>query len=328
MNILLTGATGFLGYRTLEKLVNLNYVKNIKATGRTLKKTHQVNHPKVEYILGDLASNQFVNRLMKNVDCVIHAAALSSPWGKQEEFVSANVTTQNNLIDAAKKNDVKRYIYISTPSMYFELKDKLDIKESDPLPNRFINAYAKTKRLAEIELEKAGIPFVILRPRALTGRGDTVIMPRLIRAYENGRLKIIGDGENIVDLTSVANVADAIILALTTNMGINQIYNITNGAPVKLWDSIAVVLSKLGKIPPSKKIPFSIIKLVAIAMEFKSKMTNMKEPDLTVYGVGILAKSMTMDISKAKELLGYEPLVSTEEAINEFVNWYKANEES
>jgi len=265
---------------------------------------------------------------MTGVDCVIHTAALSSPWGKREEFVAANVTTQSNLLQAAKSNAVARYIYISTPSLYFELKDKYNIKESDPLPSKYINAYAETKRLAEIELEKAGIPYVILRPRALTGRGDTVIMPRLIRAYDEGRMKIVGDGENIADLTSVANVADAIVLALTTEKGINQTFNITNGAPVKLWDSIANVLNKLGKTPPTKKVPFWIVKTIAKVMETKSKMTNMKEPALTVYGVGILAKSMTMDINKAKSLLGYEPKVTTKEAIEEFVNWYKGNEKS
>jgi 2-alkyl-3-oxoalkanoate reductase len=187
---------------------------------------------------------------------------------------------------------------------------------------------AETKRLAEIELEKAAIPFVIFRPRALTGRGDTVILPRLIRAYDEGRLKIVGNGKNIADLTSVANVVEAIILALTTEKGINQTYNITNGAPVKLWDSITDILNKLGKTPPTKKIPFGVVKTVAKIMEIKSKMTNMKEPALTVYGVGILAKSMTMDITKAKSLLGYDPKVTTEEAIEEFVNWYKENEKS
>jgi nucleoside-diphosphate-sugar epimerase len=269
---------------------------------------------------------QFINKLMNGVDCVIHVAALSSPWGKREAFVAANVTTQKNLIQAAKKNSIWRYIYISTPSMYFELNDKFNIKESDPLPRKYINAYAETKRLAEIELENAGIPYVILRPRALTGRGDTVIMPRLIRAYDEGRLKLIGDGENMADLTSVANVADAIVLALSTEKGINQTYNISNGAPVKLWDSIATVLDKLGKTPPSRRVPFGIVKIIAKVMEIKSKMTNMKEPALTVYGVGILAKSMTMDISKAKNLLGYQPNVTTEEAIEEFVNWYIEHE--
>ena len=329
MNIVLTGATGFLGFRTLEQLVLQDEIVSIVATGKTIKSTHHLKHPKVTYVLGDLNDQKFVDNLLKGASHLIHAAALSSPWGKYEEFEKANLHTQQNLIASAKKNWLNKFVFISTPSMYFEMKDKFTVRESDPLPSKFINAYAETKRLAEIELEKSDIPYVILRPRALTGRGDTVIMPRLIRAFDEGRLKIIGNGENTADLTSVANVADAIILSLNVEgKGINNTYNITNGLPVKLWDSIAGVLRKLGKEPPIKKVPFGIVKLVAQGMELKSKLTNMKEPALTKYGVGILAKSLTMDISKAKELLGYNPKVSTEEAIEEFVKWYKENEKS
>ncbi len=330
MHILLTGATGFLGLRTLERLLEEDVIASIVAVGRTIKPTHKIDHPKVTYKLGDLSDPAFVEELMeKNVTHVIHAAALSSPWGAYEEFEKANVTTQQNLIRAAEKVGVERYIFISTPSMYFEMKDRLNVKESDPLPTKMVNAYAETKRLAELELEQSNLDYIALRPRALTGRGDTVIMPRLIRAYDEGRLKIIGDGKNVADLTSVSNAADAIWLSLIAGKkALNQVYNITNGEPVILWESISDVLSKLGKTPPQKSVPFGIVKMVAGAMEMKSKLTNKKEPALTKYGVGTLAKSLTMDISKAKELLGYEPRTTTTEAIDEFVNWYKEHEES
>jgi nucleoside-diphosphate-sugar epimerase len=209
------------------------------------------------------------------------------------------------------------------------MKDRFDVKESDPLPKQFINAYAETKRKAELELEKTKIPFITLRPRALIGRGDTVIMPRLIRAYDEGKLKIIGSGENSADLTAVANVADAIWLSLIAEeKALNKVYNITNGEPVNLWAAIADVLRKLGKEPPTKKVPFGVVKFIAGIMELKSKLTNKKEPPLTKYGVGTLSKSMTMDISKARELLNYHPKVTTEEAIDEFVKWFKENEKS
>ena len=327
MKILLTGATGFLGYRTLEKLVHLPEVTQIVATGRTIKKSHCVNHPKVKYVLGDLTDVSFVETVMQDIKYVIHAAALSSPWGSYSEFYQANVQIQKNLIAASQKNDVTRFVFVSTPSLYFDFNDRLNIKESDPLPTKFVNAYAETKRLAEIELEKANIPYVILRPRALTGRGDTVIMPRLIKAYDDGRIKIIGTGKNVVDLTAVANVVDAIILGLlATGKSLNETYNITNGTPVNLWDKIDFILTKLGRGLPQKKVSYWLVYKVASLMEFKSKMTNKKEPSLTKYGVGILAKTFTMDISKARKLLNYSPKVTTEQAINEFVNWYKENE--
>lgn len=324
MNILLTGATGFLGFRTLERLVNEPDVGKVIASGRTLKDTHRIDHPKVKYLLGDLGDKDYIDVITEDIDAIIHVAALSCPWGKPEQFRKANVIPQELLITAAKQKSINRFVYVSTPSMYFEPKNKFGIKESDPLPEKFINQYAVTKREAEILLEQSGIPFVSIRPRALTGRGDTVIMPRLIRAFEEGRLKIIGDGKNIADLTSVSNVVDALLLSLRAEgKALNQIYNISNGAPVVLWESIADVLAQLGYDPPTKKVPYPIVKTVAGFMELKSKLTNGKEPTLTMYGVGTLAKSFTMDISKAKQLLGYEPKMSTEEAIKEFVEWYK-----
>jgi nucleoside-diphosphate-sugar epimerase len=72
-----------------------------------------------------------------------------------------------------------------------------------------------------------------------------------------------------------------------------------------------------------KKVPYSVVKFISQIMELKAKLTNYKEPALTTYGVGILAKSFTMDISKAKSLLGYSPKISTVEAIDEFVSWYR-----
>ncbi|HEY5687629.1 MAG TPA: NAD-dependent epimerase/dehydratase family protein [Yeosuana sp.] len=326
MNVLVTGATGFLGWRTLEVLVRDPDVKQILATGRTIKPTHTIKHEKVTYITGDLEDKTFVKSLLKNTDTIVNAAALSSPWGDEHLFERANVHTQINLIEASKKYGIKKFVYISSPSLYFEYKDRFNVKEEDALPKKLVNQYAITKRKAEILLMKSGLPYVILRPRAIIGRGDTVIMPRLIRAFEEGRLKIIGDGKNIASLTSVENIANAILLSLKAQWpAINEIYNISNGAPVVLWDAISNVLNQLDKKAPTQKVPFRIVKLVAQFLELKSRLTNKSEPALTQYGVGTLAMSLTMDITKAQNLLGYQPKVTTEEALDEFVKWYIAH---
>jgi nucleoside-diphosphate-sugar epimerase len=323
MHVLLTGATGFLGYRTLEHFAHSIEITRITAVGRTIKSSHQVIHPKVTYSLGDLSDEEFVAQLFDEVDVVVHAAALSSPWGEPSHFHNANVLPMQHLINNVKGKNIKRFVYISTPSMYFDGNDRINIREIDQLPKRFINAYAATKRQAERLLEHSGLPFISLRPRALTGRGDTVIMPRLIRAYDEGRLKIIGNGKNVVDLTSVANVVDAIELSINApETSLGKHYNITNGEPVLLWQKIDLILSSLGKTLTTKKIPYPLVKTIAQAMELRSKWTHQREPALTVYGVGTLAKSFTMDISLAREHLGYVPRVSTDEAIQEFVNWY------
>ena len=329
MKILLTGATGFLGYRTLEKLILLPEVEEIIATGRTLLDYRKIEHQKVTYKIGHLEDVLFVNEITKGVDVIINTASLSSPWGKRSDFVQANLKTQENLIKAAKENKVSRFIYISSPSIYYNGKSRLNVKENEKLPSKFVNEYARTKFEAEILLKNSGIPFITLRPRALIGRGDSIIMPRLINAFDQGRLKIIGDGKNLVDLTCVSNVVDAIALSIFSNSNsINQTYNITNGEPVNLWNKIDYVLSELNKKLNKRKIPFFIVNRVAAIMELKSRLTNHKEPTLTSYGVGTLAKSFTLDISKAEKLLNYHPKMNTHDGIIEFINWYRIHEKN
>jgi nucleoside-diphosphate-sugar epimerase len=323
MKILVTGATGFLGSRLLESLSGIDTYTHIIASGRT-KRDSAVSHSKIHYLLGDLTDMEYVRGIVQGVDCIVHAAALSSPWGTDDAFEKANVISMKNLVSASLEENVKRLVFISTPSLYFKLSDSTNIKESDQLP-RPINSYARTKRMAEILLEESGIPYVILRPRALIGRGDTVILPRLIHAHLQGKLAMIGRGENMVDLTPVSNVVDAIVLSLSASgPALNQTYNISNGDPVMLWDKIQMIFERLNLPGLTKKVPLPIAITVARMMEFKAKISSSKkEPTLTVYGVGTLAKTFTLNIDKARDLLGYCPKLSVDDAVDEYIFWQK-----
>lgn len=329
MNILLTGATGFLGFRTLERLVQLSNVRKIVATGRSLRKSREILNPKVEYVLGDLKDKLFVSTILKDIDIVINTASLSSPWGLEDDFYLANVLTQKHIISSSEILGVKRFIYISSPSIYYNGEDRIMVKEKDPLPTRFVNNYSKTKREAEVLLENSNLNYIILRPRAIIGRGDTVIMPRLIKAHSDGRLKIIGNGENKVDLTSVNNVVESIILSMNApDKALNNAYNITDRNPVSLWTSINSVLKGIGKEQVNKTVNFRVAYFAAFLMEWLSRWITKKEPSLTRYSVGVLSKNFTLDVSKAENLLYYNPVITTEESIEEFINWYKENEKN
>ena len=329
MNILLTGATGFLGFRTLERLVQLSNVQKIVATGRILRKSREILNPKVEYVLGDLKDKLFVSTILKDIDIVINTASLSSPWGSEDDFYLANVLTQKHIISSSENLGVKRFIYISSPSIYYNGEDRIMVKENDPLPTRFVNNYSKTKREAEVLLENSNLNYIIIRPRAIIGRGDTVIMPRLIKAHSDGRLKIIGNGENKVDLTSVNNVVESIILSMNApDEALNNSYNITDRNPVILWTSINSVLKGIGKEKVNKTVNFRVAYFAAFLLEFVSRWITKKEPSLTRYSVGVLSKNFTLDVSKAEKLLNYNPVITTEKSIEEFINWYKENEKN
>ena len=249
-------------------------------------------------MLGDLTVDSFVDGLVQDQDAIVHAAALSSPWGSKRAFWESNVRPTELLVRAAETHGVERLVLISTPSMYFQMTSQWDLKEEDPLPKP-INQYAASKREAERMVEASEIPHVILRPRALLGRGDTVILPRIIRAHQEGRLRQMGSGQNRVDMTPVSNVVDAILLGLeASEHALNQTYNISNGDPIALWPLLNETLQKLDLPPVSKSIPLPVVLSVARLMEWHARWLNRyREPTLTVYGVGTLAMNFSMDIS-------------------------------
>ena len=328
LKVLITGASGFLGGRA-TKFFSLQFPNDhIFATSRRDNRADELVSKNCLFKAGDLLIPAFCDEITKDTDVVVHCAAFSSPFGSYSSFYDSNFLATKYLLDASIKNGVRKFIFISTPSIYFDFKDRFNIKESDPLPATFVNHYASTKLLAEryvLEANGKGIQTIALRPRAIIGAEDTVIFPRILEAHKKGKLKIIGNGKNSCDLTCVRNVIEAIICCINAPMSsYGQAYNITDGTPLLFWESLNYALTALDLVPPSKKIPLSLAFFAAGLVEIKSRLfKSLNEPSLTKYGVGILAKSMTLDISKAKKQLNYIPVMSTREGINEYIQWYK-----
>ncbi|MCB0734423.1 MAG: NAD-dependent epimerase/dehydratase family protein [Flavobacteriales bacterium] len=325
MNVLITGATGFLGGRLVEYFSDKSEFNRILATGRTLKSNELTALPGVFVHLGELDNREFVDSLFDDhIDLIIHCAGLSSPWGSFDAFHRANVISQENLIRRSAEQGQVRIIYISTPTIYFNFKDRLGLREDDELPNKFVNHYASTKYAAERMLAQSGLDHIIMRPRALIGRGDTVIMPRLIRAHREGKLRVMGNGTNRVDLTPVGNMCEAVYRASVADEAAwNTDYNISNGEPASLWEKVNLILELLDEQPVSRRILIPVARGAARLMELKSTYLGGGEPPLTRYSVGVLSQSFGFDIRKSKEMLGYQPRQSVDHAIHEFAEWYK-----
>ncbi|WP_018343222.1 NAD-dependent epimerase/dehydratase family protein [Cytophaga aurantiaca] len=325
--IIITGAAGFLGGRLVKQLAASGMYDVIATSRRTERKT-ELESAGCTFISGDLLNSDFCLQLTKEADIIVHCAALSSVWGSYYDFYDANVITTKNLLAAAIQNGVRKFIFISTPSIYFDFTDKYNISENDVPPEKSVNAYASTKLMAEqfvLEKNSEQIKTVALRPRAIIGAEDTVIFPRIIRAYTEGRLKIIGDGKTLGDLTAVSNVIEAVHCCIRADdSAMGQAYNISDGNPVLLWPTINHILKELGHKPITKKISAGLVLTIASIIEGTAKLFNAKkEPSITKYGIGVLAKSITMDIHKARTALNYKPVQTTEEAINEFITWYR-----
>jgi len=202
------------------------------------------------------------------------------------------------------------------------------VVEDAPLPSRPVNTYALTKLLAEKEIDRAfavGLPVITLRPRAIFGPGDTTILPRLINLLQKNRLPIIGDGQNIADLTYIDNVVDALILCMRSPQNsLGKKFNITNGEPVRLWEMVNKLCDELGFVHPQRHLSYPLADAAAAFMEGIYRfLPGQPEPPLTRYTVSTVAKSSTLDIAAARTYLGYEPRVTIEEGFSRFIDWWK-----
>ncbi len=322
MKILVTGATGFTGGWILKILGEKFGIPLVCGTGRNVERAQSLQEQGFQMITGDLTDAGFVQEKLQEFTHIVHCAALSSPFGAYRDFYTNNVLSTLNILQGI--DTALKMVYISTPSLYFNYTDRINIRESDPLPKRFVNHYTATKYLAEqAVLQYPKLQCVVLRPRAIIGAGDTVIMPRILRAYATGRLKIIGSGQNLSDFTSVKNLAQAVYLALNAGQEANgRIFNITDGEPRPLWPFIEQTLRKLGCHRKLSKIPYTIAYAAAATGEWYSNRISQKEPVLTRYGVGVLKYSLTMEISAAREILHYMPVITTDQNMDEFVTYY------
>ena len=325
MKILITGATGFAGGYLLRHLSNIYGVENVHGTGRSLSKAKTLSNEGFTIKVGDLVDPEFVNSQLTSYDLIVHCAAKSSVWGSYDSFYKANVVATKNLLEVIHTE--QQLIYISTANIYFNFENRRSIREDDPLPNSFNNHYAATKYEAEqivlAHYKKAIV--TVLRPRAILGVGDTVVFPRLLRAHKEGRLRIIGKGENEIDFTSIKNLCYAVKLCIEKKEIANrQIYNVTNGDLINLWDEIKSVLSSVGLSTELKSVPYFLAFLIAKFHEFKTS-EHSHEPSMTCYGVGVLNYSISLNIDKITNELGYKPIENSKQTLEDFVFWYKTD---
>ncbi|QZY54023.1 NAD-dependent epimerase/dehydratase family protein [Crassaminicella profunda] len=328
MNVLVTGGTGFLGERLAMRLISMGY--GVTVVGRNKIKGKELEKLGINFIPLDLADQEKTIAVCKNQSYIFHCAALSSPWGRYKDFYASNVLSTKNLIMGIKKWNVKRLVHVSTPSIYFDYTDRLNIPENSPLPKDSVNFYAQTKLMAEKEIDKAykdGLEVISIRPRALFGPGDTTILPRLIRANNKRFIPLINEGKAVVDVTYVENVVDALLLCMDSDENtLGQKYNITNGEPMMLIELLQKLFDKLNVALRGKNISFEKAYRFAGILEFISKYLLLgKEPTLTQYSVGVLAKSQTLDIQKARKELRYKPRISIDEGLEYFVDWLKGD---
>lgn len=328
MSILVTGATSGLGRNAIEYLHHQGI--SCMATGRNPKVAQELMDKGVDFFAADLADvdDKILVRMVQDKSAIWHVAALSSAWGAYDDFYKANVIATQKLAMVAAKVGVPRFIHISTPSVYFDFSHRYDVCEHE-LPKQFVNHYATTKYLAEralCDIAKVYLDtqFVILRPRAIFGAYDRVLLPKILQLLHQrkGKLPLPNHGNVLMDVSYANNVVHAMRLA--TDCDFSQIhqpshlavptYNITNGTPIRLKELLSKLFCKLNQEFVIKTVPYPILATLARTLEIWGNLSH-QEPKLTAYSAGVLYYDMTLSIKKAQQELGYQPPISLDDAI-------------
>ncbi len=136
MKILVTGASGFIGGRFARFALEQGF--SVRVNGRRAAGVDHLVRRGAEFIQGDLIDADLVRELCRDVDAVVHCAGAVGVWGRKQDFLLGNVQVTENVVEACLKQRVRRLVHLSSPSIYFDGRSHLNIKE-DQVPRRFNN---------------------------------------------------------------------------------------------------------------------------------------------------------------------------------------------
>ena len=331
MKIIVTGGRGFIGSYICEKLCALGH--EVHTIGRSKGKPSGTCDPKCFHHQYDLIKDTLPDQLLEGADLFFHVAAKAGVWGKYHDFYESNVTATDNIIQYCKAYDIKRLIYTSTPSVVFSGKPFSNDDESLPYGNTGLSAYAKTKAIAEGKILAANyigkLQTIALRPHLVWGRGDPHLLPRVIERHRRGKLRIVGSGNNLVDLTHIKNVTHAHICAMKT-MVENETFGgkaffIGQKEPVNLWSWLNEVFDSIGLSPVEKSISHKKAYMIGSCLEKVWSVFGISgEPPMTRFVATQLSHDHWFSNVAAEENLGYQPVINMKKALTETLPWLRS----
>ena len=313
-----TGGSGFIGGQLIRRLVADGWT--VKALARSEPSASKIRDAGAEPVMGDLDDVAAMAAGAQGCEYAFHAAAALGEWGRREDFVRGNVTGTENALRACREAGVRRFVHVGTEAGLLVGQPLVNADETVPLRPDSKAHYPATKAMAEqvvLDASRDDFETVVLRPRLVWGPGDTTIVPALKAAVESGRFSWIGGGSHKTSTTHVDNVVEGLVLAATRGTPGNA-YFVTDGDPVVFREFITELMGTAGVEMPDRSVPVAVAKPLAGAAEgIWGALRRESPPPLTRLAVWLSAMECTIDISKARSQLGYEPVKTIEEGMAE-----------
>lgn len=317
--VLVTGATGFFGSHLVRVLRQRGYP--VRALVRHSSDSTPLTAQRVEVVRGDLGDPASLARATEGVRLVFHAAGRVTDWGTRDQFQYANVQGTERLLAASRRAGVSRLVHLSSLTVLGLPRDGRTVDEDTPYAKpRRSDWYSESKMHGEQRVRDAhgrdGLSTVVVRPGAIWGPGDTIILPRLVRLLRRGVMPYIGDGSNLLGLSWVENLVDGAILAAEVPAAGGQVFHVTDSEVIDARTAVSEISATLGLAAPRISVPYPVLYALALGVEKTGKALRLENPPpMTRYGVRFVACHCRYDVTRAREVLGYRPAVTFREGL-------------
>ena len=321
MKSLVTGASGYVGRNLVRLLAKKGF--KIRAFVRKTSNIHDLlNFKNVEIFYGDITDISSVEEAVNGCDYIFHLAALVYDWGKYEKFYKVNYLGTKNILEASLKANIKKFIHISTLGV-LELRGKGIIRDDSPY-GHFTSSYCRTKAEAEKLVKEYSkyFPVVIIRPGVVYGPDDPQCTLRTLNYAGRNLLFLINKGKGVFPHVYIDNLNEAIFLAPQSEKAVNEIFNIIDDEPATTYEFFTHLNKIAGKGEIKISLPYPLACCLAFFMDIIAKITGIP-PLLSWTGLEFLTLKCKFDISKSKEILGYNPQVSLTEGMKKVEMWWK-----
>ncbi len=313
-----TGGSGFIGGRLVERLVAEG--RPVRALARSEASAERVAELGAEPVRGDIADRASLAAGAAGSSVAFHLAAHLGEWGPWEEFERGNVEGTRNALAACAEAGVRRFVHCGTEAALMAGEPLVHVDETAPLRPDSRAPYPATKARAERAVRDAsreGFETVVLRPRFVWGKGDTTLLPEMVETVQAGKWAWVGGGRNVTDTAHVDNVVAGLLLAAERGHP-GEAYFVTDGKPVVFREFVTAMLATQNVEPPDRSLPAWTAAPMARLCEAAWKVLPLPgDPPMTTFRSWLLTQECTIDITKARNELGYAPLLTHEQGLAE-----------
>ncbi|MBK8914255.1 MAG: NAD-dependent epimerase/dehydratase family protein [Phycisphaerales bacterium] len=324
---LVTGATGLLGSHIVEQLRRRN--QPVRALVRRGSDRSWLQSQGVEFAEGDVTDRASLDAACRGCDVVYHSAAKVGDWGPWEDFQRVTIDGTRNTVEAAIAAGVRRFVHVSSISTYGYHTREETIDETYPLGYKVYRwaYYTRSKIIAEEiawEAHRSGrIELTVIRPAWIYGPRDRATIARLAKMIRAGGAKILGRGDNRLNVVYAGNIAEAAITAAHMREANGEAFNCSNDGEITQQQYFDLLAKALGAAPVQRKVPYRLAYFAGFVLECVGRLLRWQSPPMiTRYAVWLMGRRSFFSAEKARRMLNWRATVTYEVGIPQTVQWY------